>query len=203
MSTRKRFQKKSFHKKQNLPQLIRSIVRRQSETKFQTIEQLTYTDVGTAGTIIDLTSIPQGVTANTRIGDRITATKLFVQKIFRLEDSTSSQASLRVMLVQSKGSTLLAANMPGFCEPADLAQMFIIKDIMLTMTSNTLNIAGNMFSGSAPTRIRWKVKKLPKAIIYYDGAISVPKTHGVYLWMIAETVTVQQCGFEQLFYKDL
>ncbi len=201
------FRKKRFNnRKANLPRLIRSVVLRQSETKFKTFEAAAYTDVGTAGTLTDITILSQGSTASTRIGDRITATKVFVQKIFRLEDAAASQSSVRIMVVQSKGAVLTAGAFPAFCEAGDTDQYFIIKDIMIPMSHTTRAIAvgdPTMYTGSMPTMVKWKIKKIPKSIIYYDGVLTAPKGHGIYLWMVAETATVQQCGFEQLYYKDL
>lgn len=201
-----KYKKKSYRKtyKPSVTSIVKKELMRSIETKHVNHIATSWIYLGAInGTITNITDISQGVGDNQRVGNRITLTKLYVQKLLRIKPlSTSPYATARVLLVQSRGGSLSTSDMPGFASPVDLDKMYVLKDIMVPLSSQ--GIDGTSFFGSNPKRLKFNIsfRSLPKNNIQYNDTSSIPQNNSIYLYMIADNDNAEQCGFETAYYKD-
>lgn len=182
---------------------VRSVVKGSQETKHKSFTASAWVDIGSvSGTLTELTSISQGVGDNERVGNKISATKLYIQKNLRVEDNASiPHATIRVLLLQSRGGSLSTSDMPNFASPCDLDKMIIYRDFLVNLSSTGQNSTGTYF-GSTYKRIKISLKKLAKRNLQYNDTSGTPQNNPIYLYMLADNAQGQQCGFETIYYKD-
>lgn len=195
--------KKAKSSMKNIRSVVRSELNKKIETKHKTTTALSYATIGsTTGTLVDVTAIAQGVADFERVGNRIDVQKLYVQKIIKVADNSSSpHSTVRVLLVQSRAGTLTTSDMPNLLGPCDLDKMYVIKDQMLNLSANSVNSAGVYF-GSPAKRIKFNLRSLPKKTLQYDDANVNARNFPVYLYMFALNSHAQQAGFETVYFKD-
>ncbi len=190
---------------QSLMKYIKRAMVRAGETKHKTYTASSWTDIGSSlGTLTQLTQISQGVGDNERVGNRISLQKLYVQKLLRVEDNTTvPHATIRVLLVQSRGGALSTSDMPGFASPCDLDKMIVLKDIMCNLSSTGQAGVGNVYFGSNPKRIKFSLNKFYKNSLQFNDTSTTPANNPLYLYMLSDNLQGQQCGFETIYYKDI
>lgn len=182
---------------------IRRALNQQLETKHKSFVASSFTDIGsTVGTLTQLTNISQGVGDNERVGNRISVQKVYIQKVLRVEDNTSiPHATIRILVVQSRGGSLSTADMPQLMGPVDLDKMYVLKDKLVNLSSVAQNSTGTYF-GSNMFRLKLNFKSFPKKSLQYDDANTTPANNPIYLYMFCDNLQGQQGGFETIYYKD-
>lgn len=188
----------------NVRTQVRRELRRQLETKHKSFVASSFVDIGSSlGTLVELTSISQGTGDNERVGNRISLEKCYIQKVLRVEDNASiPHATIRVLLVQSRGGSLTTSDMPNLMSPVDLDKMYVLKDQLINLSSTGFNSNSNSFFGSDMKRIKINLKNFPKRNLQYDDTNTTPANNPLYLYMLCDNLNGQQGGFESIYYKD-
>lgn len=202
---RKFFKKRTFRKRRTgtVAKIVRRMLYKRAETKHYTKVASNWATIGdTLGTIIPLTTgIYQGTGDDQRVGNRITITKVNIVKLFRVQDNSSiPHATIRFLLVQSRGQTLSTSDMPAFGAPCDLDKMIVIKDRLMNLSSAGQNSTGTYFGGD--TRKLAFSFRPPKSVMQYDDNTAICN-NPLYLFMICDNDWGQQMGYESIYFKDM
>ncbi len=186
---------------------VKSIVRSLQETKF-IVDTQAWTDVGIHGgspKIVSMLTIGQGDTDILRTGSEIWVQKVQGRFLFRLEgnQAVDPQCAIRVMVLQARGSVLVAADLPTYSGDADLNKMFVLYDKIMNVSASIFDTVASTFDGTSTSPVfNIKLKKFPKKLIHYDNANVNPLNNGIYLYMVAENVAGQYSGYLSLYFKD-
>lgn len=190
-----------------LSTIIRRQLNRQLETKHKSFEA-DWTDVGAvSGTLTELTNISQGVGDDQRVGNKINLQKIYIQKVFRLDPSGTTQISahgaVRVILAQSRGGPLTNSDFPNYYAPCDLDKMIVLKDKLMNLSGGGA-VSGASYAGPTYSQFKFNVRgiNLPKSHLQYNDTGTTPANNPVYLYMFSENGNEQQAGFETIYYKD-
>lgn len=191
------------YRPRNITAEVRRQLKRQLETKHKSFVASSFVDIGSvSGTLTQLTSIAQGVGDDQRVGNKISIEKVFIQKVLRVEDNTSiPHATIRVLLVQSRGGALSTSDMPQLMGPVDLDKMYVLKDQLINLSSVAQNSTGTYF-GSNMYRLKINMKNFPKKNLQFDDTNTTPANNPLYLYMFCDNAQGQQGGFETIYYKD-
>lgn len=185
---------------------VNRVLARKTETKHLTLVSgaFDYIGVSGSGTLMDLTNlITQGPGDHSRIGNKITLTKLHLSKVMRVVQSTSARnCAVRVLVVQSRGGSLATGDFPLFYQPCDLNKMIVMKDLFFGLSSSGSDYTSGNTGSTSTKRIQLKFRRLPKSVIQYDGA-SGNCLNPVYVYIQAESASVaEHAGFESIYWKD-
>ncbi len=181
---------------------VEKILLDRSETKHSA--NTVSTEINTTGTITHLTSINQGTTEITRIGDKITPTSLTIKFCLENKNAGAIFAScVRLMIVRSRipDRFLVAGDMPStILSKSDYNKIFVLYDKLMTVTGG---------DGGGPQAITRKVfikkKRFLRLTYVAGGNIDL---NGVYFYRVGDKAPANadapdiQAAFD-LSFKDV
>ena len=203
---RKRAGSYSARKRTSTYRAARAALYRAIETKYQTIGNGSWTDIGAIqGTLIQLSAIAQGTSNGNRIGNKVTVTRIVgsvtmgESQAGGFPDSTTLQ--VRMMIVQSRGSTLATGDMPGLDGQGDIDKYFVIMDEMCNFKSSAAYNGTNVRKYIDPMTKKVNIKVPWKRLTFDDSATSA-RDHPVYLYLFASNGSLEQKYHFHTFFKD-
>lgn len=198
---------KTRRSKKSIKAIVKSVIDRKSETKSHSNVSgaFDYVGVSSAGTLIPLTAgIIQGTADFQRIGNQISLKKLLVSKVIRAVQSQHSYSNaVRVLLVQSRGGPLTVADMPNYWSPCNLNKMIVVRDMMFNVGTSGSDYSSGYTGPAGTKRLQIRLNRFPYRTLQYNGS-SGDAARPLYLYLQAESSnTVEQAGFETVYYKDM
>lgn len=184
--------------------LVRSEIDKASETK-HILYDWDFTNIpnGTAGDQTDLTEgIARGTSDSTRVGDRISVTKVYGQFYFKMDENPSNPTdSVRVILAQSKGGPISAISQ-AFYEYADLDKVYVLKDYLVGLSAQYWDATSAVVKGTSGGVKRLTIKhKFKKPLnVTYDETLGIKNQ--LYLYVVSDNDACTYAGHIEVYFKD-
>lgn len=179
------------------------MINKMSETKMRSVTSAGFSNVSSTGDFTELTTLSQGATETTRVGDQVLLRKLYFQRAFALVPNASISNNLcRMLVVQSKSGPLVAGDMPtNPTANCDVDKMYVLYDKIFSVYATVHD--GTNFAGGSHVTVKKKIKFSKPTVVEFNDATTAARKNGIYIYLIASSAgAVKSGGFEQIYYKD-
>ncbi len=169
------------------------------EIKFQQAESGAFDAVGSvSGTLLQPQSLAEGVGRNQRIGDKVKSRNIRFQAVFKTVDDRSS--ACRVLVLRSKLTDPTTSMMPSWYGPVDEDKFFVIKDIMFTLSPQSVD-AGTGY-GSQVRRLNFNINTGLRKLQYDGASLQSPSNNEYIIYMLAENSALNVAYNWKHYYVD-
>ncbi len=137
-----------------------------------------------AGSLIEITAIPEGDDFNQRDTDKILCQSVKVQLSLR-NGVTPGPQNNRIMLVRAKQGTLAIADMPSVVQEPDQDKMQVLYDEIIGYNDVDFDpLIRNIFKG-------FRKRNIPHLTVTYDDdeSATAAQRHAIYLYLVGSTDT--------------
>ncbi len=151
-------------------------------------------DMDIAGTLLEITAIPEGDDFNQRDTDKILVQSVKVQTTTR-NGVTPGPQNNRIMLVRAKQGTLVIADMPSVSEEPDQDKMQVLYDEIIGYNDVDFDPLQRYIFKS------FKKRNIPHLTVTYDDdeSATAAQRHGIYFYVVGSTDT--NSGFTTGYHK--
>ncbi len=199
LSNKRTLSKRRNNGGRSLTAKVNRILDKRIETKFIT-KSFAQTDLLTTPFFTELSSMSQGVGESGRIGNQVNPTWMEAKIVFQAVGAVAANASLRIMVVQSKAGPLLVGDFPVLSgEVPDYDNYNILYDRLLWLIDGATGGQGYSWNYSKTLKRSVGIKQT----IQYDSTTAASEEGGIYIFAVAGDADVDIIdGYGTLKFKD-